>query len=321
MGIGYERGRWPGLIVAGLGFIAPASLIVLAIAIVYEQGTTVSGTRWLLYGMTPVVIAVILHALIALVPAALTDGATRLVAVGAFGASVAGLLWSIELLQPLVVLVVSALVMVVARRAMPRAGNGAHAVAAPLGLLSIGGAAATAAASLGLAGVFLAFLKMGVVVFGSGYVLVAFLGSELVVPGYVTSDQVLDAIAIGQLTPGPVFTSATFLGYLMGGIPGAVAATVGIFLPAFVLVGAVHPYLDRLRASATTRAALEGLNAAAIGLIGASVVALARDAFVDPLTLAIGAVAFVILVGRRSGPVPLLMAGAALGLVAQVLTR
>ena len=306
MGIGYERGRWAGLLVAGLGFILPATLIVLAIAVVYEQGTAVTEARWLLYGMTPVVIAVILHALIGLVPTALTDGVTWIVGIGAFIASVVALVWSVALLQPLIVLIASAFLVVVARRALPPAGGSLAVGSVPFGLVGFAGAATAASASLGLLGILLTFLKMGVVVFGSGYVLVAFLGSELVVPGYVTSDQVLDAIAIGQLTPGPVFTSATFLGYLMAGIPGALVATLGIFLPAFVLVGMVHPFIDRLRANATLRAAMEGLNAAAVGLIGASVVALARDAFVDALTVVIGLVAFgSLLTGRsRAGPAP-----------------
>ena len=133
--------------------------------------------------------------------------------------------------------------------------------------------------SLGLGAIFLTFLKMGLVVFGSGYVLVAFLGSELVTPGYLTEQELLDAIAIGQLTPGPVFTTATFIGYLLAGVPGAVVATVGIFLPSFVLVGVSHPFLPRLRANETISIAIDGLNAAAVGLIGASIVFLGRDAF------------------------------------------
>jgi chromate transporter len=174
------------------------------------------------------------------------------------------------------------------------------------------------AASLGLGALFLTFLKLGVVVFGSGYVLVAFLGSELVTPGYLTEQQLLDAIAIGQLTPGPVFTTATFIGYLLAGIPGAVVATIGIFLPAFVLVGLSHPLLPRLRANQTISTAIDGLNAAAVGLIGASIVFLGRDAFFpdgsfDALAAALALGALVVLLGGRIGPVPLLLGGAIIG--------
>jgi chromate transporter len=185
-------------------------------------------------------------------------------------------------------------------------------------------AAAAGASSLGLVGIFLTFMKMGLVVFGSGYVLVAFLGSELVAPGYISEQQLLDAIAIGQLTPGPVFTTATFLGYLMAGVPGAVVATVGIFLPALVLVGVAHPFLPRIRASEDLSAAIDGLNAAAVGLIGASAVILARDAFLpagslDLLAVALGLGALIALLRGRLGPVPLLVTGAILGLAAQSL--
>jgi chromate transporter len=167
------------------------------------------------------------------------------------------------------------------------------------------------------------FLKLGIVVFGSGYVLVAFLGSELVAPGYITQQELLDAIAIGQLTPGPVFTAATFIGYLLAGIPGAVVATVGIFLPAFVLVGVTHPFLPRLRANAALSAAIDGINAAAVGLIGASVAFLARDAFMsdgslDLVTVALGAGALALLLAGRAGPVPLLLGGAIVGLASKL---
>jgi chromate transporter len=317
MGIGYERSRWSGLVIAGLGFILPATIMVTAIAVAYERVGSMSEARWLLYGMAPVVIAVILHALISLLPVALTDRATLVVGIGAFIASIGGLLLSIAALQPLVVLLAGAVVLVIVRRATPSVRARFLAAAGPAGATS-GATVAAGAATLGVLGIFLTFLKLGVVVFGSGYVLVAFLGTELVGPGHITQQELLDAIAVGQLTPGPVFTAATFIGYLMAGVPGALAATAGIFLPAFVLVGVVHPFIDRLRANPTLAAAMDGLNAAAIGLIGASVVALSRDAFLDPLTVAVGVAAFGLLLLGVAGPVRLLIAGALVGLLANV---
>jgi len=144
------------------------------------------------------------------------------------------------------------------------------------------------------------------------------------VPGYLTQQQLLDAIAIGQLTPGPVFTAATFIGYLLAGVPGAIVATVGIFLPAFVLVGLTHPFLPRIRGNASLSTAIDGINAAAVGLIGASIVFLARDAFLpagslDFVTIAIGAVALALVVRGRVGPVPLLLGGAIVGFAAQAI--
>jgi chromate transporter len=317
LGIGFERGRWAGLLVAGLGFILPASIIVLGLAILYEAAGGLAQAGWLLYGMAPVVIAVIAHAMTRLAPTAFTDQAGWIIGIGAFVASVAGLLFQVELLSPIVVLLAGALVMLVVRRVHLPGGLPAVAV------MPVAGAAA-GGATLGLGAMFALFLKLGIVVFGSGYVLVAFLGSELVTPGYLSQQELLDAIAIGQLTPGPVFTAATFIGYLLAGVPGAVVATVGIFVPAFVLVGITHPFLPRLRASAVLSTATDGINAAAVGLIGASVVFLARDAFMpagspDLVTIGLGVAAFGVLLSGRVGPVPLLLAGAVVGFAAQAL--
>ena len=316
LGIGYERARWPGLLIAAFGFIVPASLIVLAIAIVYVELGALSWAMSLLYGMSPVVIAVIAHAMIRLAPTACTDVLTWAIGIGSF---VVALVY----LQPIAILVGAALVALVARRGpalLERFRGAGAALLVPTGPGLV--IAAEAGATLGLAGIFWSFLKMGLVVFGSGYVLVAFLGSELVAPGYITEQELLDAIAVGQLTPGPVFTTATFLGYLMAGVPGAVVATVGIFLPALALVGVAHPFLARMRASQDLSAAIDGLNAAAVGLIGISAYLLARDTFlvdggVDVLAALLGVGAFGLLLWGRVGPVPLLLGGAAVGFVSQ----
>jgi chromate transporter len=321
LGIGFERARWPGLLVAALGFIAPASLIVLAIAIVYTELGSLAWVSDLLYGMSPVVIAVIAHAMVKLAPTACTDLLTWLIGIGAFFVA-------LIVLQPIAILAAAALVALAVRRGpalWKRLRGGAALILLPLGSSeSLVAGTAAAAASLGLLGVFWSFLKMGLVVFGSGYVLVAFLGSELVAPGYISEQELLDAIAIGQLTPGPVFTTATFLGYLIAGVPGAIVATAGIFLPALVLVGLAHPFLPRIRANADLSAAIDGLNASAVGLIGASAVVLARDALfdpggVDPVATALAAGSFAALLWGRVGPVPLLLAGAIIGLLARSL--
>jgi chromate transporter len=334
LGIGFERGRWAGLLIAGLGFILPAALIVLALAVLYTEVGDVSGAHVFLYGMAPVVIAVIAHAMVRLVPTAFTDRSTWLIGLAAFVASVAGFYLSLAILQPLAVLLGGALLLLLVRR-LPRLRGGSQVAfflpwsgatgVVPTGVVPTGVVpTAAVAASLGLGAIFLMFLQLGVVVFGSGYVLVAFLGNALVTPGYISQQELLDAIAIGQLTPGPVFTTATFIGYLLAGIPGAVVATVGIFLPSFVLVGATHPYLPRLRANQTISVAIDGLNAAAVGLIGASIVFLGRDALFpdgsfDPLAAALALGALVVLLGGRMGPVPLLLGGAIVGFLARTL--
>jgi chromate transporter len=321
LGIGFERARWAGLLIAGFGFIVPASLIVLALAIAYDQLGSLAWVDDLLYGMSPVVIAVIAHAMAKLAPTACTDALTWAIGIGAFTVA-------LVVLQPIAILVAAGLLALAARRGpalWQRLRGGAAFVLLPVGSSeAVVLSAAAATAGLGLIGIFWSFLKMGLVVFGSGYVLVAFLGSELVVPGYISERELLDAIAIGQLTPGPVFTTATFLGYLIGGIPGAVVATVGIFLPAFVLVGLAHPFLPRIRANADLSAAIDGLNAAAVGLIGASALILARDALfadgaIDPVASVLGLAAFGGLLAGRVGPVPLLLVGAVVGFAARSL--
>jgi chromate transporter len=173
-----------------------------------------------------------------------------------------------------------------------------------------------AAVPITLTGIFLNFLKIGAVLYGSGYVLVAFLQSEFVERlGWITSAQLLDAVAIGQFTPGPVFTTATFIGYLLAGVPGAVVATVGIFLPAFVFVAISHPFIPRLRRSAWLGAFLDGVVAASLGLMAAVTIDLARAALVDWVTVLIALVAAVLLIRYRVNSTWLIIGGAVVGLI------
>jgi chromate transporter len=163
---------------------------------------------------------------------------------------------------------------------------------------------------------FLTFLKIGAVLYGSGYVLVAFLQAEFVERlGWISSAQLLDAVAIGQITPGPVFTTATFIGYLTAGLPGAVVATVGIFLPGFVFVAVTNPFIPRMRRSPWLAGLLDGIVAASLGLMAAVMVELARAAIVDATTALIGLTAAVLLIRFRVNSTWLILGGAAVGLV------
>ena len=167
---------------------------------------------------------------------------------------------------------------------------------------------------------FLTFLKIGAVLYGSGYVLLAFLRNDFVERlGWLTDQQLLDAVAIGQVTPGPVFTTATFVGYLVAGVPGAVLATVGIFLPAFVFVALLHPLVPRLRRYPWTAAMLDGVNVAAVGLMAAVTWLLGREAIVDPLTATLAIVAAFLLIRFRVNSAWLVLAGAIVGLAANQL--
>ena len=161
------------------------------------------------------------------------------------------------------------------------------------------------------------FLKAGAFLFGSGYVLLAFLRGDLVERlGWLTDAQLLDAIAIGQVTPGPLFTTATFIGYVLAGIPGAIVATTAIFLPAFVIVALVGPIVDRVRDRPMTAALLDGVNAAALGLMAAVTLVLGRSAIVDPFTVVVALGAGAMMVSRRVPSVVMVVAGGLAGLAA-----
>jgi chromate transporter len=162
---------------------------------------------------------------------------------------------------------------------------------------------------------FLTFLKIGAVLYGSGYVLLAFLRNDFVERlGWLTDQQLLDAVAIGQMTPGPVFTTATFVGYLVAGVPGAAVAPVGIFLPAFVFVALLHPLVPRLRGNPWTAAMLDGVNVAAVGLMAAVTLVLGRDAIIDPVTASIAVAAALLLIRFHVNSAWLVLAGAIIGL-------
>jgi chromate transporter len=183
------------------------------------------------------------------------------------------------------------------------------------GLPSAIAAPVAAVSSISLAGLFTLFLKVGLFSFGSGYVLLAFLRTDLVSTGLLTNQQLLDATAVGQVTPGPVYTTATFIGYLLMGVPGAIVATLAIFLPAFVGVALVHPWIPRLRANTVASAVLDAIGAVALGLIAAVTVELARSALIDAVTITLAVVSLAVMLRRPHAAVPLLLIGGVVGYV------
>jgi chromate transporter len=301
--LGYARAGWPGLAVGGACFIAPAAVLTGTIAWAYVRYGRLPGVAGVLYGVKPAVIAVVLQAVVRLGRSALK---TRLLAVAAVAAAVgagAGV-------PPLAVLAGGGLVVATARRA-PRGGT-SRSVGLP-GLFVA--TATTAAGPPNLGAVLLVFLKLGAVVFGSGYVLLAFLRADLVEHRHwLTEQQLVDAVAVGQVTPGPVFTTATFIGYVVAGVPGAVVATVGVFLPAFALVAASGPLVPRLRRSPVAADALDGVNGAAVALMAVVTWQLGRAAIIDPVTAAIAVVSAVALLGARWNATWVMAAAAAAGL-------
>lgn len=304
--IGYQRAGLRGLLVAGASFIFPAVLMVCAIAWAYVKFGRLPQVAGILYGVKPIVIAIVVQALWRLDKIALKG--PLLIAVG-IAAAAANALGANELL----VLFAAAFLVAIVRGIE----RGKSARSLPLLFLpapAIGTAAASAPVSL--LPMFLIFLKIGSVLFGSGYVLLAFLRADLVERlHWLTPAQLLDATAVGQVTPGPVFTTATFIGWVLAGPKGALLATVGIFLPAFFFVAVSAPFLPRLRKSPTAGAFLDGLNAASLALMAVVTWQLGRSAIIDLPTTILAALGAAVLLRFRLNATWLVGAGAAVGLI------
>ena len=313
--IGYERAGWKGLFVAGGCFILPAMTIVWILAALYARYQTVPQVEWLLYGIKPVIIAIIVQALFKLGKKAIKDVPTTIAAIGVIVA------YFLNLNEILLLLIAGLVVMLIKTLRW----GGAAALLLPISgtLAPTGGAAAAATVtSPSWIQVFLFFLKIGSVLYGSGYVLLAFLQRDLVERlGWLTSQELLDAIAIGQFTPGPVFTTATFVGYLLAGNAGAIAGTVGIFLPAFLLIGIVNPWVPVLRRSRWFGAFLDGVNAASLGLMAGVVFTLWRTALVDWVTIVLAVLAAIAVFRFKINSAWIVLVGGIVGFVAQQLLQ
>ncbi len=303
--VGHSQAGWRGLVVAGASFILPAFLIVTALAWAYVRYQRVPAASGVLYGVKPVVIVVMAQALWRLGHTALKTWTLAVLGVLVVAAAAYGVN---ELLLLAAAGLASALAVSDSRRTA-MAGFAALALPAP---------AAGAAVPFAMSTLFLTFLKIGSVLFGSGYVLLAFVRADFVERlGWLTNQQLLDAVAVGQVTPGPVFTTATFIGYVLGGVRGAVVATAGIFLPAFLFVAVSGPLVPRLRRSRVAGAFLDGVNVASLALMLAVTVALSRAAVVDWTTLALAVAAAVALFRFRTNAAWLIAAAAGVGIVAR----
>lgn len=303
--IGHRRRGWTGLFVAGVSFIVPAVLIVTALAWAYVRYGSLPRVTGILYGIKPVIIAIVIQALWSLGKTSLK---TKFLAVVGAAAVILTFLGTHELL----VLLGAGVIVVTWRFAINGRGPTALLSASPLlTLLSVG-----ATTTFSLWWLFLFFLKVGAVLYGSGYVLLAFIRADLVERWqWLTESQLLDAIVVGQVTPGPVFTTATFVGYVLAGPKGAVVATVGIFLPAFFFVAVSGPLIPRIRRSPTAGAFLDGVNAGALALMVVVTFQLGRAALVDLPTIVLALLSAVVLFRFRVNSVWLIMGGAVAGWV------
>ena len=311
--VGYERAGWAGLWVAGSCFILPAMGIVWLLAAIYVRYQALPQLEGLLYGIKPVIIAIILQALVKLGQKALKDRPTAIAALGVVVA------YFFQINEILLLLVAGLAVMLI--KNLRDGGRAALLLPFTASLAQTGGPApaATWTGPIWLQ-LFLFFLKIGSVLYGSGYVLLAFLQRDLVDRlGWLTSQELLDAIAIGQFTPGPVFTTATFVGYLVAGNAGAIAATLGIFLPAFLLVGLVNPWVPVLRRSRWFGGFLDGVNAASLGLMAAVLFTLGQTALVDGVTVVLAVLGAIAVFRLQINSAWIVLAGGLVGFVAQQL--
>ncbi|HET7544585.1 MAG TPA: chromate efflux transporter [Polyangiaceae bacterium] len=310
--IGRQRAGALGLLIAGSAFILPAALLTGTLGWAYARFGAQPRAVAMLNGIKPVMIAVVVQALLALTPKALKNRSLLAVGIVTLVLAAAGI-------NELVCLGFAGLAAWAARKRLsppPLLLGGSGAGAMPAALAALSGA--KVALPFSLPALFLVFVKIGSVLFGSGYVLLAFLRSDLVEQRHwLTEAQLLDAIAVGQVTPGPVFTTATFIGYQLGGPWGALLATLGIFLPAFVFVAISAAFLPKIRASTALGAVLDGVNVASLALMAVVTLQLCRAALVDWLSVVLACASAVLLLRFKWNSTWLIAAGALIGIVSQ----
>ena len=321
--LGYLRAGWLGLLVGGVCFIGPAMLIVLVLAWAYVRYGSLPQVGWLFYGIKPVVVAIIAQVLWEL-------GRTKLNGIWPIIVALLVLVFYLLGINTLFLLFGGGLLFGSMRWAerwrkstsevksllAPFSLGGLRASWQHLSLTLSGGGTLAAAVPFSLLTLFLTFLKIGALLYGSGYVLLAFLRNDFVLTlHWLTDRQLLDAVSIGQFTPGPVFTTATFIGYLVGGWQGALLATLAIFLPSFVFIALVHPLAARLRRSPWTAPFLDGVTVAALALIAGVLIQLGQAALIDVLTGVIALGSFALLLRFKINSAWLILAGAVLGVV------
>ena len=302
--LSYKRAGWKGLILGGISFILPAVMIVIILASLYAKYNTLPQMGQLLYGIKPVIIAIVAQALWFLSQKAIKNKWDLLIILPV-------ILFYFLGINELILLVVGGLFMMVIKNIKQFQSPALGVFFLPIGISKILGQQLE---KVDLTTLFLIFLKIGSILYGSGYVLLAFLRSDFVVRlGWLTDTQLLDAIAIGQITPGPVFTTATFIGYLLGNVPGAILATIGIFLPSFIFVALSNPLIPKMRNSKVLAGMLDGLNAVSLGLMGAVTWQLGRNALIDVYTFVLAGVSLFLLVKIKVNPSFLIIAGGLLG--------
>jgi chromate transporter len=316
--IGFEQAGWLGLIAGGLGFIVPAMLIVLVLSWLYVQYGSTPQAAWLLYGVKPVMIAIILQALWELGRKAIKDTLTVFIGL----ACLILYFWGVN--EILLMFAGGFVVMLIRNWTRLRSVTPSMLLPLRFDMTSLPNAAFSTPllvpVSFSLSTLFLTFLKIGAILYGSGYVLIAFLRADFVERlHWLTESQLIDAIAIGQITPGPLFTSATFIGYILGGVPAALLATLGIFLAPFIFVAISNPIIPKLRQSPWAGSLLDGVIVASLGLMAAVTFQLGQASLIDIPTLLIFAGSAVALFWFKVNSTWLIFGGALIGLLVSLI--
>lgn len=302
--IGRERAGWKGLIIAGLCFILPAVFITGLFAWLYKQYGQLPQVQPFIYGIKPAIIAIILVAIVPLAKRSLKSVEMGLIGLAALILSLAGIA------EITVMFGAGLLAMALKALRDKQLKSGAHSFF-PLPLLQVTG---VSMASVSSSQLFLIFLKVGAILYGSGYVLFAFLDTELVATGILTRTQLMDAIAVGQFTPGPVFSSVTFIGYQINGWTGALVATIGIFLPSFVFVALLNPLVKKMRNSALFSAFLDAVNVASVAVIAAICYVMGRESITNWRTALIALLSIsLLLIFKKVNSALVVIGGALLG--------
>jgi len=300
--ISYEYGGLLGLFIGGVSFILPAMLIVLSLAFVYVKYGALPELNGILEGIKPVIISIVLMALYRLGKSLLKIRLNVII----FTFS---LLLVFLGLGEISILTYTGLIMYLYSNYKSKINS-----INPFGLLLLGAVTNDTIGKMSNYKILAVFLKIGSVLYGSGYVLLAFLESEFVNKyGIITEKQLLDAVAVGQFTPGPVFTTATFIGYLIKGFSGAIAATVGIFLPSFLLVWLINPYINKLRNSKAFSSILDGINLASLALMAGVLIKLGYNSITNLASLFIFIVSFIILYKTKINSAILIFLGGLIG--------
>ena len=304
--LSYLRAGWPGFILGGISFVLPAVMMVMGLAWSYQKYGAAPQVAWVLYAVKPVVIAIIIKALWFLGKKAIKDLLTGITVIAVLILNLMGI-------DTLVLLFSAGIIVMLIR-------NFGSLKKDPLTMRGFLPFTLPTAVSLvpkmfSLSTLFFTFLKIGSVLYGGGYVLLAFLRSDFVVRlGWLTEKQLIDAVAIGQVTPGPLFTTATFIGYILAGVPGALLSTIGIFIPSFFFVAISNRFIPKMRQSVWFSEFLNGVNAASIGLMAAVTIQLAQAVFTDLTSVVLAIFSIILVVFTKISTTWIILAAIVFGL-------